>query len=148
MQGIFRELKEQTRATIAVCSLPNIGEDLNSPENELLRSYNMLLAEIAAREQVVYIPVNERQSDYLRNHQPDGGRRLEVDNFTALTLKFLLFHKIFRFSLDRIARWNRFLLTVEGIHMNRQGASIIADEIARFLRGEDKAQSIGDRASL
>jgi hypothetical protein len=51
-----------------------------------------------------------------------------------MTLRLMLYRMVLRFSFDRIARMNKFLLTAEGIHMSEKGASIIADEIETFLR--------------
>ena len=132
--AIVRRLKSGCAARIALCSLPNLGEDLDSPVNATLRTYNAALADIATQEQIAYVPVNECQSDYLRSHQTTAGRRFDVNTVQSLTLKMLLFRLVFRFSLDRIARMNGFLLTTEGIHMNSLGATIIADQIETFLR--------------
>jgi acyl-CoA thioesterase I len=129
---IVRRLKQESTAKLALCSLPHLGEALDSPLNMAVRSYNAVLAEIARQEQIAYIPVQERQADYLKQH--GAGQALEADRLVGMTLKFLLFHNVLRFSLDRISRSNGFLLTVEGVHMNSTGAAIIADQVEAFLR--------------
>lgn len=135
MREIVCRLKSATSAHIGLCSLPNIGEDLNSDGNQLLRSYNAILADIARQEEITYIPVNEAQSDYLRTQQTASGRTVEARRLSFITFKFLMLRNLLRLSLDRIARINGFLLSVEGIHMNSKGAGLIADQIEAFLRG-------------
>ncbi|MEZ4669956.1 MAG: GDSL-type esterase/lipase family protein [Anaerolineae bacterium] len=136
MRAIVRRLKETTSAKIGLCSLPNIGEDLNSDANILIRSYNDILAGIARQEEVGYIAVNEAQSDYLRKSQTAHGRAVEARKLTRITFKFLMLRNVLRLSLDRIARINGYLLTAEGIHMNSKGAAMIADQIEAYLRDE------------
>jgi lysophospholipase L1-like esterase len=132
MLEIVRRLKQGSTARLALCSLPHLGENLDSAMNAAVRSYNAILAEIARQEQVSYIPVQECQAEYLREH--GAGRMLTHEMLIPMTIKFLLFHYVLRYSLDRISRRNGFLLTVEGVHMNSAGAAIIADQIESFLR--------------
>jgi lysophospholipase L1-like esterase len=132
MLEIIKLLKERTQARIAVASLPILGEDLASLHNERVRAYNALLKEISVQEQVAYLPVNERQEEYLREAQHTAGRPFEPREM--LTLKLLLRHYLFRQSFDEISKRNKFLLVTDGMHMNSQGAAIIADQIETFLR--------------
>ena len=134
IRDIIRQLKGATHARIGLCSLPNIGEDLNSQGNLLMKTYNTILADLARQEQITYIPVNETQSEYLRSQQTASGRVVEAKRLSCMTFKFLMLRNVLRLSLDRIARINGFLLTTEGIHMNSRGAAIIADQIEAFLR--------------
>jgi len=132
MFQITKLLKERTKARIAIASLPILGEDLASLHNERVRAYNALLKEIAVQEQVTYLPVNERQEEYLREVQHTAGRPLEARDM--LTLKLLLRHYLLRQTFDEISKRNKFLLVTDGIHMNSRGAAMIADQIEVFLR--------------
>jgi len=132
MSEIVRLLKEKTQARIALASLPVLGEDLASLPNERVRRYNALLREIAVREHVAYLPVHERDEEYLTAVQHRAGRPFRAGGM--LTLKLLICHYLLRQSFDEISRKNGFLLVTDGIHMNSRGAAIIADEIELFLR--------------
>lgn len=128
---IVRKLKEKTSATIALISLPVLGEDLGSISNQRVEEYNAILKDITEREQVSYLPVYERQEEYLREVQQSSGRRYQSGGM--LSIKALARHFLLRQSFDEISRKNHFLLLTDGIHMNTLGATFIA-EIESFLR--------------
>jgi lysophospholipase L1-like esterase len=132
MLRIINMLKEKTSAKIALVSLPVLGEDLESMTNHCIKDYNALLKEIADGEQVSYLPVYERQEEYLRKVQQSRGRPYESG--AMLSIKALARHYLLRQSFDEISRKHHFLLVTDGIHMNSRGAAFIADEIESFLR--------------
>jgi lysophospholipase L1-like esterase len=132
MVGIVGLLKERTTARIALASPPVLGEALSSLPNERVRAYSGALKEIAAQEQVAYVPLFERQEQYLRELQRTGGRPHNANDM--LFWKSVLRHFLLRRNFDTISRENGFLLTIEGIHLNSEGAGIAADEVERFLR--------------
>lgn len=133
MRGIVKRLKEGTSAKIALASLPPLGEDLSSISNQRIREYNAILKDIAESEQTGYLPVNERQEEYLKMAGKDSGRPYE--NGGMLSLKALARRYLLRQSFDTISEKNGFLLLTDGIHMNSKGAALIADEVERFLKG-------------
>jgi lysophospholipase L1-like esterase len=67
-------LKERTSAKIAVTSFLVLGEDLASLPNERMRGYSALLMQVAIQEGVTYLPVHERQEQYLREVGHAEGR--------------------------------------------------------------------------
>lgn len=131
MLTIVKTLKEKTSAKIALISLPILGEDLSSTSNHRIKEYNTLLKEIADDEQVSYLPVYERQVEYLKKLQQGRGRPYEGG---LLSIKALIRHYLLRQSFDEISRKNRFLLLTDGIHLNSRSATYIANEIESFLR--------------
>jgi len=129
---IVRTLKTKTSAQIGLLSLPILGEDLESLPNHRIREYNALLKDIAIQEQVGYLPVYERQEEYLKKHQQEAGRPFTSGITSSLML--VIRHYIFKQSFDTISQKNGYLLVTDGIHMNSRGAAFIADEIESFLR--------------
>lgn len=127
---IVHYLKENTRAKIALSSLPVLGENLMSTFNKTINTYNGHLKEIAAQEQVGYLPIHERQEEYLTRTQP-AGRDFESDG--RLTRGLLIRHYLLRQSFDTIAKRYGYVLVTDGIHMNSRGASFITEEIESFL---------------
>jgi len=127
---IVRYLKENTRAKIALASLPVLGENLLSIFNQTTDRYNEHLKDIAAQEQVSYLPVHERQKEYLTRNQPAGR---DFDSSGRLTRGLLIRHYLLRQSFDTISRKYGYILVTDGIHMNSRGASFIAEEIESFL---------------
>ena len=129
---VVRLIKEKTAAKIALSSPPVLGEALSLLPNERVRAYSAALKEIAVQEQVAYVPLHERQEEYLRKAQHTEGR--PYDDNRMLLLTYFLRRSVLRRSLDTISKENGFLLTIEGVHLNSQGARIVADEIEHFLR--------------
>jgi lysophospholipase L1-like esterase len=132
MLQIVKILKEKTPARIALVSPPILGEHLTSLPNERIRAYSAHLMQIATEEQVTYLPVHERQEDYLYKVHGAAGRRHHPNSTLMWTSLFR--HYVLRRSFDAIARENGFLLTTEGLHLNGTGAAIVADTIEPFLR--------------
>jgi lysophospholipase L1-like esterase len=127
---IAHYLKEHTRAKIALASLPVLGENLMSTFNKTISAYNTHLKEVAVREQIGYLPVHERQKDYLTRTQPTG-RDFESDG--RLTRGLLIRHYLLRQSFDKISKKYGYVLVTDGLHMNSLGASFIIEEIESFL---------------
>jgi lysophospholipase L1-like esterase len=131
MLKIVRCLKENTRAKVALASLPVLGEDLASAANKTVSTYNAHLKEIAAQERVAYLTVHERQAEYLAGTRP-AGRAFEGDR--RQTTGAILRHYLLGQSLDSISRRYGYLLLTDGIHLNSLGASFVTGEIEAFLR--------------
>ena len=132
MHQIVRILVRETPARIAIASPPVLGEDLSSLPNERLRAYSALLLQIALQERVTYLPVHEKQEEYLRRMDRDAGRPHDATSMIMWTS--ILRHYILRQSLEAIAQQNRFTLTTEGLHLNVRGAAIVVDTIEAYLR--------------
>jgi len=129
---IVRTLREKTSAKIGLISLPILGEDLESLPNQRIREYNALLQEISIQEQAGYLPVYERQEEYLKNNQHEAGHTFKSGIKSSLML--VIRHYILGQSFDTISEKNGYMLVTDGIHMNSRGAAFIADEIESFLR--------------
>ena len=129
--AIVTRLKQETNAKIAIASLPVIGENLNSVENKTVIEYNAELKKIAGQENTVYLPVNEKQTDFLRKEI--GGKGKDCVNSTKMAFKSLFLHYLLFVSFDSMSKKNGFLLLTDGIHQNSLGAKFIADAIESFI---------------
>lgn len=129
---IIGRLKKETDATLAVCSIPVLGEDLTSRPNRRVMEYNESLKAIAAREGVAYLPVNERQRQYLIANGLDHGRPYRGS--IHLTLDYLVRYLLVHESFETFSRREGFNLLTDGVHLNRRGARFIADLVEEFLR--------------
>jgi len=128
---IVKKLKQACNSKIAIASLPVVGENLDSLEIETIIAYNTKLKKIAENENIAYLPIFEKQKEYLIS-KIDGKGKVYIKStksaFNSLFLHYLLFK-----SLDAISRKNGYLLLTDGIHQNTTGAKFIADEIEEFL---------------
>jgi len=143
LRAIARSLKAETSASIALCSLPPIGEDPESMNlfqreiNRCVEEYSAIIRDVAREEKVDYIAVYESMQAQI---QASPGKALTSFRFLPLyrdAFRALILHR----SPDEIARMNGWLLHTDGVHLNSRGGIIIADLVQTFI-----AQT-GSRAS-
>jgi lysophospholipase L1-like esterase len=130
--GIVTTLKRQTSAKVALCSLPVLGEALDSQANRRAAEYCSAIGEIAAEEQVAYLPIHEDMAAVLCAERPLGGR--EFDGKMRLMLKAMVERYVLGRSFDAIAAGNGFVLLSDGIHLNQRAGTMVADRIEAFVR--------------
>lgn len=132
LRRILQELGNSNGAKIGVMSLPLITED---PEHVLFKrsiDYSDSIKETALEMNVGYIVLNERQRDYLKMSAKATTTSQEIS--WELTLRVVLRHSVFRKKWDELSRENGLLLTVDHVHQNGTGATLIKDCAAEFLR--------------
>jgi lysophospholipase L1-like esterase len=129
--AIVDRLRHETSATVALLSLPVLGEDLDSVPVRRAGEFSAIIAEVAAERGVAYLPLYERQVEDLRRsgHRPgtayrDGSRLASTGSMQ---------HIVLRRSLDDIARRRGLRLTTDTVHQNSRGAGMIADLIEGHL---------------
>jgi hypothetical protein len=130
LETMVDNLQKSTSAKIALSSLPVLGEDLASEPNQLVSRYNETIKAVAEKSHVAFLPVYESQVQYLRSTQRLPGRAFQG---FGLMWKAILRHRLLGQSFDKISEENGFLLTIEGIHMNSRGGTMIADQVEAFL---------------
>ena len=128
---IVTRLHARTRAKVGLCSLPVLGEDLTSPANRRVEEFNAAIRQVAEEHGAAYLPIHERQVDYLTSIGRTRGPGY-TDSFLPV-MGAAVRHYALRRSLDAISRRNGLVLTTDRIHMNSLGARMIAEEIERFL---------------
>ena len=132
LTNIVAKLQRETRAQIALLSLPPIGETLDSEEFALSRAFSDTIRRVAQKSQVTYLPLFERIADYLIAHQDqitpkDQEWRIQM-------LETVIEEKILGRDFDEVSQRHGFLLHADMLHMNSKGAAIIADLIEEFAR--------------
>jgi acyl-CoA thioesterase I len=132
--GIARTLKRETRARIALLSIPPIGEDAGHYAYLRTEDYAGIIRTIAADEGLAYLPLRERICSYLEALPPDGHKALEFRYFYRANLRAGRMQRYLGKSLDEISASNRFHMLVDGIHLNSHGAAIAAELAEGFLR--------------
>ena len=130
LEAIVNDLRQRTKARIALSTLPPLGEDLTSRPNQTIARYNDAIRGVAEKYHAVLLPVYESLAEYLRSAHREPGRAVEG---SGLMWEAILRHSILRQSFDKISEKNGFLLTIEGIHMNSRGGTMIADQVEAFI---------------
>lgn len=129
--AIVSELVDRTGARIGLCSLPPLGQDLNSPANDVVRDVNRAIKTVAENSGETYIPVFEQMVSYLTAADAIDGPAFAGD--WRVSARSLSQHFIVGRSYDAIAEREGLLLSPDYIHLNSAGASIVADASSPFL---------------
>ncbi|WP_031467957.1 SGNH/GDSL hydrolase family protein [Sciscionella sediminilitoris] len=131
LEAIVTRLGAETGARIALLGLPVIGEELDSEPLRRAGEYSGIVREVAAAHDCAYLPLHERQVEYLRatGHRP-GTRYRDgmLLSSTAATQHFVL-----RREFDAISAGRGLLLSTDTVHQNSTGARMIAELIAEFV---------------
>jgi len=131
LEKMLHRIKGETTAHIAVASVPVLGEDFSSVPMHRVREYNKNVQALARLEAVTYLPIFERQRDYLITNDAQARQAYTGSVVPTLELAFRLFFTGAHF--DTYSREMGYTLLTDGVHMNTLGAQIIADSIAEFL---------------
>ncbi len=132
---IVRRLEVETGAKIALASPPIVGEHLNTRSNQCAKPYVAFLKETAASQGVAYLPVYERMAKYLRSTGQHEGTSHHSRVF--MTARLTIRHIFFKESYNSISHRNGFILLTDGVHLNEQGASLVADVMEEYLASLD-----------
>ncbi|MFX1507455.1 MAG: SGNH/GDSL hydrolase family protein [Promethearchaeota archaeon] len=130
---IILELKQKTKAKIAVISIPPLGEKPETIPFERAVSYSNVIEEVAKEHNVSYLPLNETMVTYLKQNPTESSIPFEKNEI--ITIKAVYRHYILRKSWGRISKDNGFQLLTDHIHPNPIGAAMIADLIEEFILG-------------
>lgn len=133
VRQIIQAVQHTTPARVALCSIPILGEDLDSRPNEAIRMFNRALKALADELQVTYLPVYETMEQVLRAHQHVPGQAFDEARAGELMLPAIWQHNIRGRSWDEVSARNNLVLMTDLIHFNSRGAAIIADLIAGWL---------------
>jgi len=133
LREIIRRIKLWTQAKIGLLSIPVIGEDLRSPAIEVVKKYNIAVRQIAAQEQISYLPLFERQVKYLKTTRTKPEGKAYV-HFMLMTGELVAERGLFHVDYDTFSHRNGYHLVTDGVHFNNQGARLIAEEITHWLK--------------
>jgi lysophospholipase L1-like esterase len=131
LEQILKRLRERTAARVALLSLPVLSEDLGHPANQKTAAYSETVREVAAVGGAAYLPLHERQRDYLLAHPGPPG--LAYQDGLAAFIKAAARRYLLRQDWDDISRRNGLRLTIDGIHLNSTGGGMVADLVEQFL---------------
>lgn len=133
LTGIVRSLKRETKARIALFSIPPIGEEPGHYAYLRTEDYSAIVKEVAAEEGVAYLPLRERLCSFIESLPLGQERPLAFRRFGDAQLRAGRMQRYLGKSLDEISAANRFHILVDGIHLNTHGASMAADLAEAFL---------------
>ncbi|MHA1821903.1 MAG: SGNH/GDSL hydrolase family protein [Promethearchaeota archaeon] len=139
---IIEKLKEKTHAKIAILSLPTIGEDLNHPIQDHVREFCSVIKSIAKEYGLVYLPLSKQMEDNLKQEEAKNGHKLPYyEHEFRLMAKSLIRRYILNQDYEKISRKYGFLYHVDNLHLNKRGASLIAENLYNFYKAQNTNDS-------
>lgn len=133
LRAVCAKLKANTRARIALLSIPPIGEDRASTPFLRAVQFSAVIRETAAAQKITYLPLNELMAGYLQRH--GAAPALDYTNHQYVMYKDIFKHYVLGKSYNEIARANGFLLVTDFLHLNCTAAGMTADLIQGFVEG-------------
>lgn len=130
--SLVEKLKRETTAKIALLSIPTIGEDPNHPAFIRSSEYTEIVHEAAGKMDVAYLPLHERMVERL--HENPVNANYPYEKYLIGIFKSIINHYLLRKNWDELARSSGFSLHVDYLHLNSDGAQMIADLIGEFIR--------------
>ena len=120
-----------TGARVAVCSLPPLGQDLDSPANDAVRDFNAVIREVVDARDATYLPVHETMAGVIVATGRERGPA--YTGSVRPGLQSLVGHFALGRSYDDIAHRRGLLLSPDGVHLDTAGARIVANLVSEFL---------------
>jgi lysophospholipase L1-like esterase len=137
IRGIIEGLRRQTRAEIALCSLPPIGEDLSSSQpvqreiNRRVAECNTVITEAARALAATYLPLHEAIAAELSGATGKAFTSFALLPFYRDAFRVLVLGR----EPEAVAAANGWRLHTDGIHLNRRAGLIVAEIVQRYLNG-------------
>jgi len=131
LENKIREIKKLTNAEIILTTLSCIGEVLNSDLNNKRAVINTSIKEVAKKYECKIANVGDAFDAKLRS--VDSG-----DYLLGGFFKLMLFDPIFSRRIkwaEKLSRHRKLYFTIDGVHINGEGAKIYANKIIETLRG-------------
>jgi len=135
LQTIVHRLKAHTQATIALCSLPPIGEapgsanPFQSEINRRIEEFSAIIRGVAQAVTVSYIPIYETMLAQILASPGRGFTSFQFLPFYRDAFRALALHS----SPDEIAQINGWRFHSDGVHLNSSSGMIVADLVQRFI---------------
>ena len=135
LQAIARRLKAETTATIALCSLPPIGEDPSSAnpfQNELnqhIEEHTAIIRQVVQQERTDYIAIHEAMAAQILASPGRAFTSFQFLPFYRDAFRVLALHK----TPDEVAQLNGWRFHTDGVHLNSRGGMIAADLVQEFI---------------
>lgn len=135
LQALVKRLQTETTASIALLSIPPIGEDPMHDVFRLSLEYGNTVREVASEMNVTYLPLQERMVTYLRD-TPGSPKHPFKRNRIRMLLTIYQYY-LLKKSWDQIAEESGFQLHTDYLHLNSLSARMIADLILDFIHSTE-----------
>lgn len=137
VEEIVHKIRNKTNVPVALISLSPLGENPNNNKNRTVEQYNAILKDIAAKQNLAYLPLFEKLMPILIDKRPVDTSEFKLNLATAL-IKSGFKKYILRKDWAEISTGNGFSILTDGIHINDKAGNILADLIQEWLLSVNK----------
>jgi lysophospholipase L1-like esterase len=135
LSQIAKRLKSETSADVGLCSLPPIGENLDSSDrfqaaiNDRIQEFSNAIAQIAAETGCRYIPLYETLAGEMRGAPGNSYTAFNLLPFYKDAFRVLVLGQ----SPDVVADKNGWRFHTDGIHLNGRAGLLVANCVQDFI---------------
>jgi lysophospholipase L1-like esterase len=132
--GKYNQLMQKINPNkVAIISIPCIGENTNSHLNQIVDKYNIEISNICKKYNKYYIDFNTIQKKEIQNNQSLGENEYFIKNDPSKMIMDVVLTNLLCLS-DKLSKKRKLITTVDGVHLNKTGASLLAKAILPFIK--------------
>ncbi|MFX0101118.1 MAG: SGNH/GDSL hydrolase family protein [Candidatus Hodarchaeota archaeon] len=129
LEKIILRLKEETRAKIAILSLPTNGENPEDVSFKAGIEFNEVVKELAISTNIEYLPLHEQMVEKVNKNPANS--KCNSDNQDIFMIKSIVKHR-FGMNYEKISKDIGCTFHVDFLHLNLEGATLIVDLLEDF----------------
>ncbi|GAB3504512.1 hypothetical protein GCM10027442_06700 [Emticicia fontis] len=130
-QEVICRLQQETKAKIALISLPVLSEDLTHEVNKRADKYSDYIKELAKAEQLIYLPLREKEKEYLLAN-PHPLKHTFDETFKLLIVSIINYYLLGK-DWDYTSKKHGYQLTPDNIHLNSVSGGMVRDLVKDFI---------------
>eukprot|EP00527_Entomoneis_sp_CCMP2396_P002606 CAMPEP_0198140110 /NCGR_PEP_ID=MMETSP1443-20131203/3323_1 /TAXON_ID=186043 /ORGANISM="Entomoneis sp., Strain CCMP2396" /LENGTH=346 /DNA_ID=CAMNT_0043802439 /DNA_START=94 /DNA_END=1134 /DNA_ORIENTATION=+ len=146
LQAILTDIQEMSvNTTIGVCTLPPVGENLQSEANQWVKKVNVIIEKTvnSCNAKCTIVPIFE-QFETILEKKPNKAKALSADYFFPVSVIMCALYHL----LPGMVTWNSMsklfghLLLSDGVHLNERGRDTVVEVIVDWLLRNNIAKAV------
>lgn len=133
LEKIIVKLKQHTNASIALCTLPVLGEDSSDEANTLAKQYNAVIKRLSNEHDTDLLDLSRTMTERLLENPP--ALPVSVQKHPVTFTKAAIRRLIFREDWNSLSERHGLTLTTDTIHLNETGGRMFAQLALHFIAG-------------
>lgn len=153
----MKDATKKKPPTVAICTLPPLGEDLTHPANQLIKKANTKIHSVVSTLNknrrnnnnnndpcCTVIPLFETMEQILLEQQALGASTIHsyIDSFSPHSSLATTLHFILGFPFTLLFRPLRHALLTDSVHLNENGGTVVSNLVVQWLWDASVEQAI------
>ncbi len=132
LAAIVTQIKANTKARLALVSLPLITEQLEAYSNQKADNYSDIIKKISLDNGLAYLPFREKQKEYLAQN-PSKRSKLGYQPYKILMNISIFTHYAFGVEWEKISHFWGNQLLIDQLHQNKTSATLLLNLLNDWL---------------